>query len=153
MFFHCDSPSKFRFPELLLPYIMDKPKKETLLNQKTDSKVCLNCGFPNRVTDPHCMYCQSSLAEDAGLLNWFRQTYYILRWRWQLKQKREKVDHSDRMSFFKGIGFFLLGAVLSGVGVFLFTEAVSRNSFSKGLIAILFLFYGGFTLKSLFSKK
>ena len=87
------------------------------------------------------------------MLTWFRQTYYILRWRWQLKQKREKVSRSDRMSFLKGIGFFLLGAVLSGVGVFLFTEAVSKNSFSKGLIAILFLFYGVFTLKGLFSKK
>ena len=132
---------------------MDKPKKETLLNQKQDTKVCLNCGFPNRVTDSHCMYCQTSLAEDTGLLTWFRQTYYILRWRWQLKQKREHVSRTDRMSILKGIGFFVLGAVLSGVGVFLFTEAVSRNSFSKGLIAILFLFYGVFTLKGLFTKK
>ena len=57
------------------------------------------------------------------------------------------------MPIFKAAGFFLMGAILSGVGVFLFTEAVSRNSFSKGLIAILFLFYGVFTLKGLFTKK
>ncbi|GJL78004.1 MAG: hypothetical protein NPINA01_09930 [Nitrospinaceae bacterium] len=132
---------------------MDEPNKETLLNQKPDNKVCLNCGFPNRATDSHCMYCQTSLADEAGLIDWFRQTYFVLRWRWQLKQKREKVSRPDRMSFFKAIGYFFLGAVLSGVGVILFTEAVSNNSFSKGLIAILFLFYGVFTLKGLFVKK
>jgi len=132
---------------------MDKPKKETLLNQNQDSKICLNCGFPNRATDSHCMYCQTSLVADSGLLSWFRQAYYILRWRWQLKQKRETQHKPDRMSIFKAVGFFLIGAILSGVGVFLFTEAVSNNSFSKGLIAILFLSYGVFTLKGLFVKK
>lgn len=132
---------------------MDEPNKETLLNQKPENKVCLNCGFPNRASDSQCMYCQTSLAEDTGVLTWFRQTYYILRWRWQLKQKREKASKPDRMPFFKAIGYFLLGAILSGVGLFLFTEAVGKNSFSKGLIAILFLFYGVFTLKGLFTKK
>jgi len=132
---------------------MDKPKKETLLNQNQDSKICLNCGFPNRATDSNCMYCQTSLITDSGLISWVRQTYYILRWRWQLKQKRETHAEPGRMPIFKGVGFFLLGAILSGAGVFLFTEAVSNNSFSKGLIAILFLFYGVFTLKGLFIKK
>ena len=130
--------------------IMDKPKKETLLNQNPDSKICLNCGFPNRASDSSCMYCQTSLKSDSGLISWCRQTYYILRWRWQLKQKRETENKPDRMSVFKAVGFFLVGAILSGVGLFLFTEAVSNNSFSKGLIAILFLFYGVFTLKGLF---
>ena len=129
--------------------IMDKPKKETLLNQNPDSKICLNCGFPNRNTDSNCMYCQTSLISDSGLISWCRQTYYILRWRWQLKQKRETEHKVDRIPIFKAVGFFLVGAVLSGVGLFLFTEAVSNNSFSKGLIAILFLFYGVFTLKGL----
>lgn len=132
---------------------MDKPKKETLLNQNQDSKICLNCGFPNRSTDSNCMYCQTNLVADSGLISWVRQTYYILRWRWQLKQKRETEHKPDRISIVKAVGFFLLGAILSGVGLFLFTEAVSNNSFSKGLIAILFLFYGVFTLKSLFLKK
>jgi hypothetical protein len=132
---------------------MDKPKKETLLNQNPDSKICLNCGFPNRATDSNCMYCQTSLKSDSGLISWCRQTYYILRWRWELKQNRETEHTPDRMSIFKAVGFFLVGAVLSGVGLFLFTEAVSNNSFSKGLIAILFLFYGVFTLKNLFVKK
>ena len=133
--------------------IMDKPKKETLLNQNPDSKICLNCGFPNRASDSSCMYCQTSLKSDSGLFSWCRQTYYILRWRWELKQKRETEQKPDRMSVFKAVGFFLVGAILSGVGLFLFTEAVSNNSFSKGLIAILFLFYGVFTLKGLFVKK
>lgn len=132
---------------------MDKPKKETLLNQNPDSKICLNCGFPNRVTDSRCMYCQTSLATDSGLISWLRQTFYILRWKWQLKQQRETHHKPDSMPIFKAVGFFLMGAILTGLGVFLFTEAVSRNSFSKGLIAILFLFYGVFTLKGLFTKK
>lgn len=133
---------------------MDKPKKETLLNQNPDAKLCLNCGFPNRATDTNCMYCHSSMVEDAGLISWLRQTYYILRWRWQLKQKQNNLHKEPpRMSVLKAIGFFLLGAILSGVGLFVFTEAVSKNSFSKGLIAILFLFYGIFTLKGLFTKK
>ena len=69
---------------------MDKPKKEPVtLSQSPDSKLCLNCGFPNRNKDIQCMYCRTSLIEDNGLFNWVRQTYYILRWRWQLKQKRD----------------------------------------------------------------
>lgn len=99
------------------------------------------------------MYCKTSLVADSGLISWCRQTYYILRWRWELKQKREEEHKPDRMHIFKAVGFFLLGAILSGVGVFLFTEAVSMNSFSKGIVAILFLFYGVFTLKGLFFKE
>ena len=132
---------------------MDKPKKETLLNQNPDSKICLNCGFPNRTTDSNCMYCRTSLIADSGLISWCRQTYYILRWRWQLKQKHKTERQPDRMPIFKAVGFFLLGAILSGVGLFLFSEAVSHGSFSKGLIALLFLFYGVFTLKGLFLKE
>jgi hypothetical protein len=93
---------------------MDKPKKETLLNQNPDSKICLNCGFPNRATDSNCMYCQTSLVADSGLISWCRQTYYILRWRWELKQKRATEHKPDRMPIFKAVGFFLLGAILSG---------------------------------------
>ncbi|MFQ5450757.1 MAG: hypothetical protein ACE5E9_09000 [Nitrospinaceae bacterium] len=132
---------------------MDKPKKETLLNQNPEARLCLNCGFPNRNTDSHCMYCQASLVEDASLFSWIRQTYYILRWRWQLKQRRAHLHREPRMSFLKGIGFFVLGVFLSGVGLYVFTDAVGSNSFSKGLIAILFLFYGIFTLKALVAKK
>lgn len=134
---------------------MDKPKKEpALLQHNLETQLCLNCGFPNRNSDKRCMYCQTSLVEDAGLFSWLRQTYYILRWRWQLKQKRENLQSSPaRMSPLKMLGYFILGALLSGVGLYLFTDAVSENSFSSGLIAILFLSYGVFTLKTLFIKK
>ncbi len=91
--------------------------------------------------------------EDDGLISWFRQTYYILKWRWQLKQKRQGKERPARMSVFKALGYFSVGAVLSGIGVYVFTQAISNSSFSKGLIAILFLVYGLFTLKSLFTKK
>ncbi len=135
---------------------MDKPKKETLLNQNTDSKLCLNCGFPNRTSDAHCMYCHTSLLDDQGLISWLRQTYYILRWRWQLKRRqREKVAKPKQqgMTVFKAVGYFLVGAALSGVGIFVFTDAVGSHSFTRGIIAILFLLYGFFTLKALFAKK
>ena len=133
---------------------MDKPKKEpALLHQKPDSKLCLSCGFPNRDTDTQCMYCQTSLVEDEGLISWIRQTYYILRWRWQLKRKRHKLDQVPQRSILTSVGYFSLGALLSGAGVYLFTSAVSENSFTSGMIAILFLFYGFFTIKALLSKK
>ena len=133
---------------------MDKPKKETLLNQNTDSKLCLNCGFPNRASDAHCMYCHTSLSDDQSLISWLRQTYYILRWRWQLKRRqKEKAEKPKRMSALKAAGYFLVGVLLSGVGVFVFTNAIGNHSFSKGIIALLFLFYGIFTLKALFEKK
>ena len=131
---------------------MDKPKKEPVtLKQSQDTKLCLNCGFPNRNTDSQCMYCRSSLIEDSGLFNWVRQTYYILRWRRQLKQKREDLE--SKTPVYRSFGFFVLGLVLSGVGVFVFTTAMSQNSFSSGLIALLLMGYGVVTLKTLFSNK
>ena len=131
---------------------MDKPKKEpTALKQSQDTKLCLNCGFPNRNTDAQCMYCRTSLIEDSGLFNWFRQTYCILRWRWQLKQKRDNLE--SQTPVYRSFGFFVLGVVLSGVGIFVFTSAMSQNSFSSGLIALLLIGYGVVTLKTLFSGK
>ena len=134
--------------------LMDKPKKEpALLNRGDETKLCLNCGFPNRNTDTNCMYCKTSLIDDSGLFSWIRQTYYILRWRWQLKQRREKVARDSRMSLLKAAGFFALGAGLSGIGLFVFMRAIDQNSFSSGLIAILFFSYGVVTLRALFFKK
>ena len=131
---------------------MDKPKKEpATLKESQDTKLCLNCGFPNRNTDTQCMYCRSSLIEDSGLFNWIRQTYYILRSRWQLKQKRDNLE--SKTPVYRSFGFFILGVVLSGVGIFVFTSSMSQNSFSSGLIALLLIGYGVVTLKTLFSGK
>ena len=134
---------------------MEDPKKEPIaISQNQDSKLCLNCGFPNRNTDSQCMYCRTSLKEDAGLINWLRQTYYVLRWRWQLKQKREDIEKPvSKTPFYRTAGYFFIGLVLSGAGIFVFTSAVGQNSFSSGLIALFLVGYGVFTLKSLISKK
>ena len=134
---------------------MDKPKKEpVVLNQNSDSKLCLNCGFPNRKTDTQCMYCKTGLIEESGLFNWFRQTYYILRWRWELKQKRDSLDSEEyKTPVYRSFVFFILGVILSAVGIFVFTSAISQNSFSSGLIALLLVGYGVATLKTLFSNK
>ena len=134
---------------------MDDSKKEPVtLSGNQDSKLCLNCGFPNRNTDSQCMYCRTSLVEDEGLINWVRQTYYILRWRWQLKQKRVEIEKPEsKTPFYRTAGYFLLGLLLSGVGIFVFTSAVSQNSFSSSLIALFLIGYGVLTLKNLISRQ
>jgi hypothetical protein len=55
--------------------------------------------------------------------------------------------------FYRTAGYFFLGLVLSGAGIFVFTSAVGQNSFSTGLIALFLVGYGVFTLKNLISKK
>jgi hypothetical protein len=134
---------------------MEDPKKEPIaISRNQDSKLCLNCGFPNRNTDSKCMYCRTSLTEDAGLINWLRQTYYVLRWRWQLKQKREGIEKPIfKTPFYRKAGYLFLGLVLSGSGIFVFTSAVGQNSFTSGLIALLLMGYGVFTLKNLLIKQ
>ena len=134
---------------------MDDSQKEPItLSRNQDLKLCLNCGFPNRNTDSHCMYCRTSLIKDDGLINWIRQTYYILKWRRQLKQKRGQIEKPvSKTPFYRTAGYFLLGLLLSGVGIFVFTSAVSQNSFSSGLIAFFLIGYGILTLKSLVSNQ
>ena len=134
---------------------MNDPKKEPItLSGNPDTKLCLNCGFPNRNSDSKCMYCRTSLIEDGGLINWIRQTYFVLKWRWQFKQKRDGIEKPiAKTPFYRTAGYFFLGLILSGVGVFVFTSAVGQNSFSSGLIALLLIGYGFFTLKTLISSK
>ncbi len=135
---------------------MPKPKKDsTLFPGELDDKLCLNCGFPNRKSDRHCMYCKSSLLVEEGLFAWIRETYYILRWRWQLKLRRNVIDSSSEnyLSFLRLLGYFVVGFTLSALGIYLFSEALADSSFSSGLIASLFLYYGVLTLKLVFVKK
>ena len=133
---------------------MDKPKKEPIvLRHKQEQKLCLNCGFPNRPSDTHCMYCNANVAEDKGLIAWFRHTYYVLRWRWQLKHKREKLNQGPRKKVLRFAGYFMIGLVLTLAGAYFFVTSLSENSFTNGLIAVLLLLYGFFTFKSLFSQK
>ena len=131
---------------------MDKPKKEpVILNQNQNNKLCLNCGFPNRNTDSQCMYCRTSLIEDNGLFNWVCQAYYILRWRWELKQKRDSRE--SKLPIYRSFIFFVLGVALSTTGIFMFISSMNQNSFSSGLIALLLIGYGSVTLKKIFSSE
>lgn len=133
--------------------IMEKPKKESILVHESDNyRLCLSCGFPNRSTDKKCQYCRASIEQDTSLASWFRQAYYVLRWRWQLNQKRDNLYRTPKAFFLKSLGYFMMGAVLSGLGIYIFTLSVAQNSFTNGLIAILFLLYGVFTLKTLFTR-
>jgi len=132
--------------------MIDQPENEDAVDQNLDTRLCLNCGFPNRNTDTHCMYCRAGLTEETGLLPWVRHNYHVLKWRWQLRQKQSGKKPAERLPFLKGVGYFLLGAVLSGAGLYLTTVALDTASFSKALIAVLLLLYGGFILKNLLSK-
>ena len=133
---------------------MDKPKKEPIaLRSPQEQKLCLNCGFPNRPSDKHCMFCHASVVEDRGLMSWLRQTYYVLRWRLQLKQKRENLDHNRQKKILRFVGYFMIGLILSLAGAYFAFTSVTDNSFTNGLIAVLLLLYGIFTFKSLFSGK
>ena len=133
---------------------MDKPKKEPIvLRHKQEQKLCLNCGFPNRPSDTRCMYCSTSVEEDKGLIAWLRHNYYVLRWRWQLKSKRENLDIQPRKKVFSFIGYFMIGLVLTLAGAYFFITSLAESSLTSGLIATLLLLYGFFTFKSLFSQK
>ena len=136
---------------------MSKAKKDSaLFYGEIDERLCLNCGFPNRKSDRRCMYCRTSLLEGDGFVSWVRKTYYILRWRWQLKQRRDRMCGLSGATHFltlKLLGYFIVGFTLSALGLYLFSEALADSSFSSGLVAILFLCYGILTLKSVFVKK
>jgi hypothetical protein len=136
---------------------MSKSKKDlSLFKQNSlNEELCLNCGFPNRKSDSHCIYCKTSFIRDDSFISWAKNTYYIFCWRWQLKQRKLYTD-SFLESFIpnlKLLGYFLVGVTLSISGLYLFSNAVAESSFSSGIIASLFLCYGIFTLKSIFIKK
>ena len=134
---------------------MDKSEKDPALFRHTmETKLCLNCGFPNRKSDKCCMYCKTSMLEEPGIIPWIRQTYYILRWRRELKQRRKRVDGAPPTNLpnLNLLGYIFIGTILVGAGLYLFASAVSQNSLSSGIIAVLLLFYGILTLKSLFVK-
>ncbi len=131
-------------------------KKEPIsLHHKPDTRLCLNCGFPNRASDKLCMYCKTSLFEETGLLSWIRQTYLILRWRWQLKERRDKSNGFSQsyLPILKFFGYFVIGLLMFMVGLYFVSTGLAESSFSSGLIGMLFLFYGFFTLKSVFIGK
>jgi len=101
------------------------------------------------------MYCKTTVFEETGLLSWIRQTYLILRWRWQLKERRDKANGFSQsyLPVLKFFGYFVVGLLLFMAGLYFFSTGLTESSFSNGLIGMLFLFYGFFTLKSVFIRK
>jgi hypothetical protein len=132
---------------------MDEPSKEQVpLNKREDFTLCLSCGFPNHNSVARCMYCNTNLTKSTGLFSWFRQTFLILKWRWELKKERPKGENT-LLLFLKKLGYLLLGMGFSGFGCYFFIDSISNNSFSTAIISVLFLLYGFYTLKNLFSGK
>jgi hypothetical protein len=136
---------------------MSKPKKG-LSSFKKDSrneKLCLNCGFPNRESDSHCIYCNNAFFREGDFISWVKNTYYIFCWRWEVKQQKSLMESSSKSLIpnLKILGYFFIGVMLSMAGLYLFSDALAESSFSSGIIASLFLCYGIITLKSVFMKK
>ena len=135
---------------------MDNSKNQPIpLDQRKDFIVCLNCGLPNQNSDSYCMYCGTSLKESGGLFSWLWQAYCVLRWRYEIKQKQVDLLRSrwkEALRSFKTLGFFFLGVVLSGTGIYLFIFSIEKKSFSNCIVSIFFLLYGFYSLKTLFAR-
>ena len=75
------------------------------------------------------------------------------------KKVNEKAKYAFTGCMFLGmgigyyLGYFIVGIALSSTGLYLFSEAVAQGSFSSGLVASLFLYYGVLSLKLLFLSK
>ena len=132
---------------------MDESDKERVpLNKSEDFTLCLNCGFPNHNSVAKCMFCKINLTKSNALPSWFRQTFLIIKWRWEL-QKDILKDENFFLFYLKKFWYLFLGIGLCGFGFYLFIDSIIRNIFSNGLISILLITYGFFTLKNLLSKK
>ena len=136
---------------------MSKPKKDISLFSKDslNEKLCLNCGFPNRESDSHCIYCKNAFFREGDFISWVKNTYYIFCWRWEVKQRKNPMESFSKSLIpnLKILGYFFIGVMLSTAGLYLFSDALAASSFSSGIIASLFLCYGIITLKSVFVKK
>ena len=55
----------------------------------------------------------------------FCQTYYILRWRWELKLE-QRLSEKAKLLIYRSFVFFVLGVTLSVTGIFVFIS--SHNS-------------------------
>ena len=136
---------------------MSKSKKDLSLfkNDSLNEKLCLNCGFPNRESDSHCIYCKNAFFREGDFISWVKNTYYIFCWRWEVKQRKNPMESFSKSLIpnLKILGYFFIGVMLSTAGLYLFSDALAASSFSSGIIASLFLCYGIITLKSVFVKK
>tara|TARA_B110000881_G_C18101871_1_gene283240 strand:- start:1 stop:411 length:411 start_codon:yes stop_codon:yes gene_type:complete len=136
---------------------MSKPKKDQSLftTDSLNEKLCLNCGFPNRESDSHCIYCKNAFFREGDFISWVKNTYYIFCWRWEVKQRKNPMESFSKSLIpnLKILGYFFIGVMLSTAGLYLFSDALAASSFSSGIIASLFLCYGIITLKSVFVKK
>lgn len=130
-----------------------RDEKEEPLSFDKQAKIpsCPNCNFPIRRDDKKCMYCNTPLQTTGWKLHhYFIRYLQQLQWRWRLK----KVNKSPRyISYFKYFAFLGIGVALTGVGGYLFFVSMLSNNFSSWVISLLFLFYGIYTLKTLFFKK
>ena len=77
---------------------MSKPKKDLSLLKKDslNEKLCLNCGFPNRESDSHCIYCKNAFFREGDFISWIKNTYYIFCWRWEVKQRKNRMESSSK---------------------------------------------------------
>ncbi len=102
---------------------MDNFQNPTDIDKKI--LLCSKCGFPNKIGDTRCMFCRAVLGR--------KETFFT------------KFEiFSDRI---KRLIPLIIGVVLFSTGCYLFVAAVFAGSFSKWMIAILFLIYGIFSIR------
>ncbi len=129
---------------------MSEKQFDTSRKDQSNAKLCPSCGFPGKATDSKCLYCQTSMQSPASLPpgEWLKWYFARLQWKWKKKKYLKKAP--DTLG--KGITT-LVGFALCIIGGFLLTLSITTSSFSNCIIALFFLLYGVFTLKSVLPKK
>ena len=114
-----------------------------------DTKLCPNCGLPNKSTDTKCGYCETLLRRPDALPpgEWLKSYFSRVKWNWKLRKTRKK----NSLVLGKGLTV-LAGAVLSVIGAILLVSSVFTKNFSNGVLSLFFLLYGISALKGLKKK-
>lgn len=127
---------------------MEEQKEPLSLNKKSYTHSCPKCNLPVRVNDKKCMYCNAPLKQNRwGFFLFLRQYFQWLQWRLRLNKRK-----SREFKYLKFSAFFGVGITLTLIGGYLFAVSIFSNDFSNWIISLLFLFYGIYTLKTLFLK-
>ncbi|MBI3814524.1 MAG: hypothetical protein HY279_08685 [Nitrospinae bacterium] len=114
-----------------------------------DKKIllCWKCGFPNKIGDTRCMFCRVPLEMGQNLFSRLEIFLDRKKEKINLWRKGELLNAHRRSNNTKRFIPLIIGAILFSIGCYLFVAAVFTTSFTKWLIAILFLIYGIFSMR------
>ncbi len=135
---------------------MDEQKEPLSINNGPNMLSCPRCSFPIRSEDDTCMYCNEPLRPTGWRLYYFycRRYFQQLQWRRRVKNRagrRKQLPKSNQ--YIKYFALLGVGVVLTLIGGYMLVNSVLSNDFSQGVISLLFLFYGIYTLKTLLVRR